>query len=339
MSQDGHAEVPVSIIVGMRNSASTIIPCLEGLIVQTYPIAEIIVIDNVSTDNSVALVIDFQKRSPVPMRLVKQVVNGGLATSYNTGAALASSPLLVYVHSDSMVPTPHELGRLVTPLRDNPDVVASYPTLMMPLEVWERFPYWQKHLFSLVAMLEIASMCGKFDCIRKEAFLHVGGHNVERFTSTCGYGGEDTDLTFRLTKKGRVLLSEARVIHLHDLSSGYGLRSLFGTRKMMARTYGKILTFQGLFPVKGKLSFFVKPTLACLPFVPHLFWFSVMMFIMYSLVCSRRLFTTRCTLFDSRIALVPFVDLALIYYETFWFVEGILAPPADAASRSKNLVR
>jgi glycosyltransferase involved in cell wall biosynthesis len=336
MNQGVQTGLPVSIIVGMRNSASTIIPCLEGLIVQTYPVAEIIVIDNVSTDNSVALVIDFQKRSPVPLRLLKQVVNGGLATSYNTGAALASSPLLVFAHSDSLLPSSHDLGRLVAPVISNPDVVASYPTLAMPKEVWIRFPYWQKYLFSPVAMREIASMCGKFDCVRKETFLQVGGHNVKRFTAACGYGGEDSDLTSRLSKKGRVILSDAMVIHLHDLSSAYGLHSLFSTRKLLARTYGKTLVFQGLFPLVGKIPVFVKPTLACLPFVPYLFWLSVASFLVFSLVYSRRMFTSRCTLFDRRIWLVPFVDWALIYYETFWFLEGLLTPPADAESRPNN---
>jgi hypothetical protein len=30
--------------------------------------------------------------------------------------------------------------------------------------------------------------------------------------------------------------------------------------------------------------------------------------------------------------LVPFVDIALIYYETFWFIVGLFKPPADHAS-------
>jgi glycosyltransferase involved in cell wall biosynthesis len=330
MSQDTQPLPPVSVIVAMRNSATTIIPCLKGLINQEYPVAEIIVVDNVSTDNSAALTEQIAATSTIPLRLIKQTVNGGLATSFNTGASEARSSLLVFVHSDSMLPTPHELGKLVSPLLQDPGVVASYPFLLMPYDIWVRFPYWQKLLFTGVAMREASSMCGKFDCVRKESFLKVGGQNTRRFTATCGYGGEDSDLIARLIKAGQIVPAEARVIHLHDLSCDYGLLSLFRTRKMLARTYGKILVFQGLRPIMGKLPFFAKPVLACLPFVPHCFWISMALFLVFSLVYSRKMYLSRCTLFDRRIVLVPFVDMALIYHETFWFLEGLITPPADA---------
>ncbi|MFA7054538.1 MAG: glycosyltransferase, partial [Kiritimatiellia bacterium] len=59
--------LPVSIVMSMRNSSSTIIPCLEGLAAQEYPIAEIIVFDNVSKDDSVEKVEAFAKQCPIPV--------------------------------------------------------------------------------------------------------------------------------------------------------------------------------------------------------------------------------------------------------------------------------
>jgi glycosyltransferase involved in cell wall biosynthesis len=329
--------IPVSVIVSMRNSETTIISCLKGLASQEYPIQEMIVFDNLSTDTSVALVEQYQPICPVPLRLVKQSVNGGLTTSYNTGAELAASSLLVFVHSDSMLPTPQELGHLVAPLLSDPGVVATFSVLLMPEEVWTLFPYWQKHLFARVAMREVPGMCGKFDCIRKAVFLSVGGHNSQRFTPFCGYGGEDSDLNARLKKAGSIKSSSARVVHLHDLGHGYKLSSLFNSRKMLARTYGKIVRFQGLFPVTGKLAFLVKPTLAFLPFMPHLLWLSAAIFLLFSFWYSRRMYTHLSTLFNWRILLVPFVDSALIFHETFWFFEGLLMPAADAPRRQHKL--
>lgn len=330
MSEESPQRTPVSVVVAMFNAETTIVPCLKALASQDYPIAEIIVVDNVSGDHSVALVEGFLPEGPVPVRLVKQTVNGGLATSYNTGMALATSPLVVFSHSDSMLPTPHELGKLVAPLLADADVVASFPILLMPEEVWERFPFWQKYLFAQVALREQPCMCGKFDCIRKSAYDQVGGHNAQRFRHNGGYGGEDSDLNFRLRKLGRVAGADARVVHLHDLSSSYGLAALFRARKNYARTYGKILQFQGLHPIRHKLAFFAKPALACLPFVPHLFWPALALFLAYSFFYSKRLYTTRCTLCDPHILLVPLVDIALLYHESFWFIEGLLTPPADA---------
>jgi glycosyltransferase involved in cell wall biosynthesis len=328
--------IPVSVIVGMRNSATTIVDCLKGLIAQQYPIQEIIVLDNVSTDHSASLVEQVSATSPIPLRLIRQTVNGGLATSFNRGAELAESPLLVFLHSDSMLPSPHELDHLVAPLLADPQVVAAHSMLLMPHEVWMRFPFWQKYLFGRVALREVPCMCGKFDCIRKDAFLKAGRHNVRRFTATCGYGGEDSDLNSRLMKTGKVVGSSARVIHLHDLGSGFSLGSLFRTRKMLARTYGKILVFEGLNPLAGKAPFLIKPALAFLTAIPHLFLECVILLLVFSVVYSRRMFTTRSTLLNWRIFLVPVIDVALIYYETFWFIEGLVTPSADVITRSSS---
>jgi glycosyltransferase involved in cell wall biosynthesis len=323
-------QLPVSIVMSMRNSSSTVIPCLEGLASQAYPITEIIVIDNVSVDDSMSKVEAFAKSCKIPLRLIKQAVNGGVGVSYNTGAALAKAPLLVLVHSDGGFPSAHELEKLAAPLCEDPEVVAACPKLLMPRDVWERFPYWQKHLFARAMGREVHSMCGKFDCIRKDVFLQAGGYNTSRFTATCGYGGEDADANHRIGKLGRVAQTESQVIHLHDLSCSFGLRALFVTRKMLARTYAKVLLFQGFQPTPGKLSFFLRPALAVLPLVPHLFWVGLAFLLSFSLANSWRMYTSQSTLLNPRILMLPLVDVALVYYEAFWFVEGLLTPPADA---------
>ena len=323
-------QLPVSVVVSMRNSSSTIIACLEGLIAQAYPIAEVIVFDNASADDSAAKVEAFAKRSLVPVRLVKQAMDAGIGGSYNAGAAMATSPLLLLMHSDGGFPTAHEVEKLAAPLNEEPDAVAAYPKLLMPRDVWERFPFWQKCLFARAVGQEVPSMCGKFDCIRRDVFLRIGGYNTKRFTATCGYGGEDADAHNRIACVGRVVGSDARVIHLHDLSLDFGLPALFLTRKRLARTYAKVLLFQGFGPTLGKLLFFVRPVLAVIPLIPHLFWAGLALLFAFSLANSWRMYTTRRSLLTFRILVLPFVDVALVYYETFWFIEGLLTPPADA---------
>jgi len=320
----------------MRNSSSTIVSCLEGIASQRYPIDEIIVFDNVSSDASVAKVEEFSKRSPVPVRLIKQAVNGGIGNSYNTGAALADSPLLILVHSDGAFPSPDEIEKLTSPLYEDPECVAACPRLLLPREVWERFPYWQKHLFARAMGRENHSMCGKFDCIRKEIFVKAGGYNTQRFTATCGYGGEDSDAHFRIAKLGRVAQTDARVIHLHDLSNSFSLVALFKTRKNLARTYAKVLQFQGFQPTPGKLSFFIRPVLAVLPLIPHFWGPGLALLLVFSIANSWRMYTSRSTLCNPRILLLPFVDVALVYYEAFWFVQGLLTSTADARPRGES---
>jgi len=325
-----------TVIISMLNSSSTVVPCLEGIVSQRYPVDEIIVVDNRSRDDSVAKVEAFAKQSPVPVRLIKQTFEGAIGDSYNLGAALAGSPLLILVHSDGAFPSPDEIGRLTSPLHEDPECVAACPRLMMPREVWERFPYWQKHLFSRAMGRENHSMCGKFDCVRKEVFVGAGGYDAKRFTATCGYGGEDSDAHFRISKRGRVAQTDARVIHLHDLSANFSLGSLFKTRKRLALTYAKVLQFQGFQPTPGKLSFFVRPVLAVLPLIPHFWGPGLALLLFFSIANSWRMYTSRSTLCSPRIFLLPFVDVALVYYEAFWFVQGLLTSPADARPRGES---
>jgi glycosyltransferase involved in cell wall biosynthesis len=321
----------VTVIVTGRNSATTIEPCLEGLTSQAWPIREIIVFDNGSTDDSVARVEAFAARSPVPVRLERRTSMCGICESYNDGARMAATPLLVLVHSDGAFPSPNELDKLVKPLLEDDDVAASYPGILMPRENWELFPFWQKCNFARDIGRVSFSMCGLFDCVRKSVYLESGGYNARRFTMTCGYGGEDSDARFRIAKLGRTVKTDARVIHLHDLSGNYGLGTFFLRRKLLARTYGKILRFQGLFPVGMKILFFVKPALAALPFVfpPWTLLPGLILQILFSLVSSWSMYTSRSTLADPHILSLPFVDIALIYYETFWFFEGWATPAAD----------
>ncbi len=104
---------------------------------------------------------------------------------------------------------------------------------------------------------------------------------------------------------------------------------------MLARTYGRLLRVQGRsLPLssKGKglhiplgfLLFLVKPTLALLPFIPHITPFGVGLLFIYAFFNAKTLYTTSSTLKDPRIVLVPFIDIFLVYYETFWMIQAFL---------------
>ena len=329
-------KTPVSIVASMRNSATTIESFLNGLISQQYPITEIMLFDNGSTDDSVRIAEEIASRSSVPLRLIKRTAECALADSYNSGAAMAVSDLVVFCHSDGAFPSDGELEKLTAPLRSDPNAVAAYPLLLMPRDVWNLFPFWQKRLFAKALEREEPSQCGKFDCVRKDVWLKIGGLDGKRFNSTCGYGGEDADVNFRLEKVGARVSTDARVIHLHDRSGRFALRSLFATRKLLVRTYGKILRFQGMrSALKRKLLLFVRPALAVFPLIypPWTLLPGLALQLAFSLANSWGMYASRSALLNWRILLLPFVDVALLYYETFWFIEGLFTRPADACCR------
>jgi glycosyltransferase involved in cell wall biosynthesis len=323
----------VSIVVPMRNSATTVLICLKSLVNQVYPIKEIIVVDNASTDNSVTIVKNFAKKSKLPVSVIARKENKGVASSYNLGVKKTKSSLVVFMHSDSSLPTKHEIEKLTKPIRENNGIVATYPTNLLPQKVWDTYNFWQKRHQVRAVEKDCPGMNTKFDCIRKEVFLKIGGFDDEHFGEQKGTGAQDADLYLRFKKEGDVVLSEAKVIHLHYLGGSYTLQDFISNRKLFARTYGSLIRLQGSsLPLSTKgiglaiplgfLIFCVKPVLAILPFIPFLYPFGIILVIIYAFVVAWKMYITPSTLFNSQILLLPFIDIFLVYYESFWMVEA-----------------
>ncbi len=335
-------ETPVTIIVSGRNSSSTLRSCLESLARQDYPIDEILCFDNRSTDDSREIANEVAASSTVPIRIIDGGDGGTLSSAYNKGAQMAKSDIIVLCHSDCMTSSSGELRKLVCPLLSDATAAVAYPMQVMPHKVWSRFPFWQKFLFvTAVDRLE-STRCATFDAMWRKLYLKAGGFNEKRFTSTCGYGGEDNDAQVRFSKYGKQLFTEANVVHLHSFSPGFGFRSYLGTRAMLARTYGKQLRWQRGIVEFSNLYFFVRPALTFLPFVaciPFAFGLcrwglaavgaAIGLQLLFSILVSRKMYRYRETLLDWRILLVLPATWFMIYYETFWFFQGMFTPYAD----------
>jgi glycosyltransferase involved in cell wall biosynthesis len=325
---------PVSVIVPTRNSETTLLKCLQSLVKQKYPIAEIIVVDNASKDKSVSIAKDYSKNATVPIKVVSKKENTGVGSSYNLGVSKSKSKFIVLLHSDSCPASPTELTKLITPLLASANVVASYPTAIVPKDVWETYNFWQKYRFTRLLGKEVG-FNGKFDCIRKDTFDKVGGFDEVRFARDEAIGGEDADLFLRLKKYGELVHTDAEVIHYHYLGSEYSMQDHMRTRKMLARTYGRLVRVQGKsLPIssKGKglkiplgmVLFLVKPTLAVVPLLPYMHVVGVVLLVIYAFLNSKTLYTTASTLKNPRIALLPFIDIFLVYYETFWMIQAFI---------------
>lgn len=328
-------EVPVTIIVTGRNSETTILPCIESLASQDWPIDEILVFDNGSSDSSREIVSRFAMKSKVKVRLIDGGQHGFICSAYNRGAKMAKSDILVLCHSDGMVPSSRELRKLVQPLIDDPLAVAAYPRLLMPREVWNRFPFWQKFLFVRAVDSTAHSRCAIFDAVRKSVYLRAGGFDEKLFYSGCGYGGEDSDAQVRFGKFGRQIETEAKAVHLHNFSPNYGFRNYLAFRSLLGRSYGLQLRWQHGIAGPSDYYFFVRPTLALLPLIgllgflvePMLGWTflcgAFLLQFIFAIINSKKMFTSSLTLKDPRIVLVIPIAMFMTYCESYWFFVGL----------------
>jgi glycosyltransferase involved in cell wall biosynthesis len=92
--------VDLTVVILTYNSARTIAACLSSVARQTRPPAEILVVDDDSTDETLALVQKFAADSATPVRVLR---NGrrNISRGRNLGIAATRTPLLAFLDSDA----------------------------------------------------------------------------------------------------------------------------------------------------------------------------------------------------------------------------------------------
>lgn len=315
MNKIKHA--PVSVVIPMRNAATTVFFTLSSLDKQKYPIKEIIIVDNASIDNSVKIVKKFIKISKIPIKLIKRKANKGAGASFNEGVKNAKSSLVVLMHSDCVLSSDNEVEKLLTPLEQDSTIVAAYSTVLFKESVWEQYDFWEKYFFARVVGRNISGFMTKFDCVRREVYINIEGVDTKNYS----VGNEDGNLHDKLRKVGRVVKSDAKVTHLHFIGKGFSFEKMLDKTRGYSRAYGRVLRVKG-FSLYSGLVFLIKPGIAILPFIPYLHIIGLIILLLFSFLYAKKMFITQSTLFDSRILLVPFVNIFILYFETFWIVES-----------------
>lgn len=113
----------VSIIIPVFNSELFIIPCIESLLNQTLHECEFIFVNDGSSDNSYAILEQFQKSDP-RVKIIDQD-NQGVSMARNAGLAVASGEFIGFVDSDDTVDSDMFDRLHNAAIREDCDVVVS----------------------------------------------------------------------------------------------------------------------------------------------------------------------------------------------------------------------
>ena len=92
----------VSVIVPVYNVEEYLQPCLESILNQTYGDLEILCINDCSTDNSRAILQEYQRKDS-RIILLENETNGGLAYTRNAGLQRAAGEYVLFVDSDDTI--------------------------------------------------------------------------------------------------------------------------------------------------------------------------------------------------------------------------------------------
>ena len=112
----------VSIVIASRNSARDLDACLRSIAAGTSARCEVIVVDNGSTDGTVA-----RLRNVYPyVTVIANPSNLGHCRAINIGLEVAAAEFVLVLDADTVL-WPEAIDRLVAFLRSRPDVVIAAP--------------------------------------------------------------------------------------------------------------------------------------------------------------------------------------------------------------------
>jgi GT2 family glycosyltransferase len=209
-------------VVPSRDRRESLERVLEGLVRQTVPAAqiEVVVALDGPTDDSAAMLDRWcAERRLARLRWLEQP-RGGQAAARNAGAALATTPVVIFL-DDDIVPEPglvaahlahHAASQSIAVLGDS--VFVRHPRdAFYPMTAWA----WWEDLFHDRAdpahVPASRDLCAGNFSVRREDFLRVGGFDI----AFSGYGGEDYELGYRLQRAGVRFAADrsARALHHH----------------------------------------------------------------------------------------------------------------------------
>jgi GT2 family glycosyltransferase len=203
-------------VISTWNKAGDVCENLAALRAQTRAFAEIVVVDNASTDGTAAAI---RERFPEARLIVMPHSAYGACETFNIGFASALTPLVAILDDDVVLP-PDWLEKMVARLRREPETTAVVSSEVeepgMPPGYLER-----EHLRRERYM---STFRGCASLARLEALRRAGFYDERLFI----YGNE-RDLTCRLLNLGYRVLQypEVRAFHKTPFGIKMGKRSLF----------------------------------------------------------------------------------------------------------------
>ncbi|MCP2329800.1 glycosyltransferase [Actinoalloteichus caeruleus] len=195
----------MSVIIPNFNYARTLGRCLQAVLGQTYPRVEVLVVDDGSTDGSVAVASRFDCR-------VIRTPNQGVSAARNTGVAASRGEVLFFLDSDVELAS-DALATAVELLRREPDVgsvCGIYDSVPLVDDgAVERYKVFHGHLWRRRCAGDVRAAFFSLGAIRRSVFDQVGPLD-ENLRST-----EDVEYGARMAEVSRIVLSP-EVLGRHD---------------------------------------------------------------------------------------------------------------------------
>jgi GT2 family glycosyltransferase len=209
----GPAPPRISVVVCTYNGARTLRETCTALAALDYPDAEVIVVDDGSTDDSAAIATECGFR-------VISTENQGLSAARNVGMHAATGEFVAYVDDDTM-PDPHWLTYLAAAFQSHDWVAVGGPNLPVSgdgpaADAVAAAPGNPSHVLYDDRSAEHIPGCNS--AFRRDALMAIGGFDP-RFRAA----GDDVDVCWRLqTRGGQIGFAPAAMVWHHRRGTARG---------------------------------------------------------------------------------------------------------------------
>jgi len=215
---------------------------MRSLLRQERISAEIIVVDNHSSDDTVRLV----RNCGPEIRLLTNETNFGFGRACNQGADASHGQFLYFLNPDAQFEQPDGLWRLCQVMEQNPTWGLAGTRVLSPDGTNEAFPAMdypsQRHCRRDFSHLpgKIAWVLGASMLVRRELFAALGGFDPQFFLYS-----EETDLCLRIRQHGLEIgfVPDVTVRHIGQVSERGNdqfetrLRSMTGLHRFWVKHY------------------------------------------------------------------------------------------------------
>lgn len=207
-------DAEVTVVVPLFNKKKQIGRCLDSILSQTHPAAEIIVVDDGSNDGSAAYVRNNYGQS---VRLVCQE-NGGVSSARNTGIVNATSDFVAFIDADDTWSV-HFLAEIAALIYEFPDaeLFATAYQFCISDQVYKDPKYAPCKEYLRCELSDYFVLATRGDlpfnassaCVTRQLIHRIGGFPVGEAM------GEDQDLWARAALRSRIAYSQRKLAFYH----------------------------------------------------------------------------------------------------------------------------
>ena len=212
----------VSVIVPLYNYERYIGAALDSVLGQTCRDIDLIVVDDASTDTSLAQArswMEAHRDADIGLFLLANTSNAGLSITRNTGIDFAQGEYCFFLDADNEV-YPRCIARHLEALRARPDAAAAYGLIEV---IDGSSAIMGGNAFCKQALAK-GNYIDAMAMLRRDVLLAQGGYHV--IGGGKGWGWEDYDLWLRLCEAGQTVLQIPEILSRYRLHRASMLRTL-----------------------------------------------------------------------------------------------------------------